>query len=68
MWDVSEKAASREVTPTLDVFADEIAVFSKYRLAKAFLRWTRDHAASDLSSSETAQWKSLIAKINKALK
>lgn len=41
--------------------------FSKYRLAKAYIRWTREHTASDLSDSERDQFMVLIEKINKAL-
>ena len=33
----------------MDIFAAEIADFSKYKLAKAFLRWARAHEASDLT-------------------
>ena len=67
-WDVTEKAAAQESRPLVDVFTSEIAEFSKYKLAKAFLRWARDHEASDLTDGERKQWLTLIASINKALK
>jgi hypothetical protein len=41
--------------------------FSKYKLVKAFLRWSRDHTASDLTAEERAQWDKLVAAINKVL-
>ena len=50
------------------VFARTVADFSKYKLAKAFLRWARAHNAADLLPLETQQWGSLFEKINKALK
>ncbi len=67
-WDVSKTATSQPARPLVDVFADEIPDFSKYRLAKAFLRWTRTHEATDLSDDERQQWQSLLAAINGALK
>lgn len=54
--------------PIIDIFSKEIAGFSKYKLAKAFVRWSRDHLASDLTEDERAQWKALIDHLNKALK
>lgn len=41
---------------------------SKYDLAKNFIRWTREHSSSDLSSNELKQWISLIEKVNAVLK
>ncbi|MDP2360631.1 MAG: AAA family ATPase [bacterium] len=67
-WDVKATAASQDVRPIADIFADKISGFSKYKLAKAFLRWTREHEASDLTEEERTQWKKLIEAINKALK
>jgi predicted ATPase len=67
-WDVAAAASSQPERPITDIFASENSDFSKYRLAKAFVRWTRDHKASDLSQKERSQWKALIEKINNALK
>jgi predicted ATPase len=67
-WDVTAKAASHDARPIVDIFAAEVANFSKYRLAKAFLRWAREHEASDLAEEERNQWKALIGAINKVLK
>lgn len=66
-WDVSKKAAEQPKRPIVELFA-EIEGFSKYKLAKAFLRWSRDHKASDLSGEELAAAKKLVELINKALK
>ena len=51
-----------------DIFAAEISDFSKYRLAKAYLRWTREHSASDLTEDERSSWVELIKRVNRALK
>jgi predicted ATPase/energy-coupling factor transporter ATP-binding protein EcfA2 len=67
-WDVAATAAAQPARPIVDIFTAEIADFSKYRLAKAFLRWTRDHEAKELSDDERRQWKKLIEAINAALK
>jgi len=67
-WDVAATASSQPQRPVTEIFAGEIGDFSKYRLAKAFVRWTRDHSAGDLSDQERNQWKKLIGAINTALK
>lgn len=67
-WDVSATATSQAARPIVDVFEAEVTGFSKYKLAKAFLRWAREHDASDLTDEERAQWTGLIGSINKALK
>jgi len=67
-WDVTTVAAAQPARPIVDVFADTINGFSKYKLAKAYLRWTRDHAASDLGAGERAAFDDLIDRTNKALK
>src|SRR5262249_16837897 len=48
----------------VEIFKSEIPNFSKYKLAKAYVRWTRSHAASDLSITERVQWTTLVEKIN----
>lgn len=67
-WDVTEAARAQAERSIVDVFTDEISDFTKYRLAKAFMRWTRDHRASELSDNERSQWKKLIGTINWTLK
>lgn len=66
-WNIHKEAAQQPSRPIVDVFSS-IKGFSKYKLAKAYLRWTRLHTAADLTSDERAQWTLLIDKINKALK
>ena len=67
-WDVSATASAQPNRPIIDIFTSEINQFSKYKLAKAYLRWTRDHSASDLTQEEQNQWVELITQVNKALK
>lgn len=65
--DVSEKATSQSNRPIVDIFISEVPDFSKYKLAKAFVRWTRNHDANDLTEDEQQNIKKLIQRINKAL-
>jgi hypothetical protein len=67
-WDIRAVAAAQNARPILDIFAAEVTGFSKYKLAKAFLRWARAHEASDLTEDERNQWATLIDRINRALK
>jgi predicted ATP-dependent endonuclease of OLD family len=67
-WDIAAVAAQQEDRPLVNIFESEIGGFSKYRLAKAFVRWSRDHSAKDLASAELGQWKKLIQAVNSALK
>ena len=68
-WDIKEIASQQPTRPVVDIFTEKIGkgTFSKYHLAKAFIRWTRDNEATDLTEVERTQWKALIAAINKAL-
>jgi hypothetical protein len=67
-WDVRATAAAQPARPIIDIFTAEVADFTKYKLAKAFLRWARAHEASDLSADERSQWTALVEAVNKALK
>jgi predicted ATP-dependent endonuclease of OLD family len=66
-WDVTATANVQPNRSIVEICEGEIKDFSKYRLAKAFLRWSRTHSANDLTQGERDQWKALIEKINKAL-
>jgi hypothetical protein len=65
--DLNEISTKQDSRPIIDIFQKEIKDFSKYKLAKLFLKWTRDHNALDLTAEEISQWVSLIELINKAL-
>ena len=66
--DVTKVATKQPQRPIADIFAAEISDFSKYRLAKVYLRWTRDHSASDLTEDERSSWVDLVKRVNRALR
>lgn len=59
---------SQPTRPIIDIFTQEVPNFSKYKLAKAFLRWCKDNDSTKLTTVEIEYWKKLIEQINKALK
>lgn len=66
-WDIEAKAAATPNRPIVGVFAAEIPDF-KYKLAKAYVRWTRGHEAAALTADECVSWTTLIENINSALR
>jgi predicted ATP-dependent endonuclease of OLD family len=66
-WNIADQVKRQPNRPLIDMFSG-IKDFSKYRLAKAFLRWSRDNSADSLSADERAGWVALITAINAALK
>lgn len=66
-WDVVDQVAKHATRPLVDILSG-VTGFSKYKLAKAFLRWTRENGADALSETERAAWIKLITAINAALK
>ncbi|MCG7877242.1 MAG: ATP-binding protein [Candidatus Thiodiazotropha endolucinida] len=67
-WDIFDIATKQPNRQIISIFESEIKGFSKYKLAKSFVKWTREHNASDLQADEIQQWNNLIVAINKALK
>lgn len=66
--DVSATANAQPTRPIIDIFFSEITDFSKYKLAKAFVNWTRNNDASLLTNDERKQWEKLFKTINKVLR
>lgn len=66
--DVTATVTAQPNRPIIDVFTEKVPDFSKYKLAKAYVRWTRNHEAKDLTEKERNQWKKLIQDVNKVLK
>lgn len=66
--DLSAKVTSQPNRPIIDIFASEVNNFSKYKLAKAFVRWTKNHETKDLTADEQKNLTNLVQQINKALK
>lgn len=67
-WDVESTVSEQRQRPIVDIFAEVVGSnFSKYRLAKAYVRWTRDHDAASLEDDERQSFVRLIDRVNKAL-
>lgn len=66
--DVAATVTAQPNRPIIDVFTEKVPDFSKYKLAKAYVRWTRNHEAKDLTEKERNQWKKLVQDVNKVLK
>ena len=65
---MTSEAAAQPARPIIDLLSAASSSFSKYKLGKAYIRWTRDHSADDLTDVERNYFKTLIEKINKVLK
>lgn len=50
--DTKSKATNQPSRPIIDIFSSEVTGFSKYKLAKAFICWTKTHEAKDLTTDE----------------
>lgn len=66
--DLTEKVTSQSNRPAVELFSKEIDGFSKYKLAKAYIRWTQNHTVDELSADEISQWGQLFDTVNKVLK
>ena len=66
--DIAAVASNQPQRPIVSIFDTEISGFSKYRLAKAYVRWTREHSAADLAEDERNSWTELIKQVNRALR
>lgn len=67
-WDIEDAAKKQKTRSVVKVFEDEVKDFSKYRLAKAFVKWSRDNEAKSLSKNEIEKWEDMFEAMNKALK
>jgi len=66
-WDSTATAFAQPQRRTVDILAAEHKDFSKYRLARAFLRWLAAHPATDLTVDEQKATASMFTAANKAL-
>jgi len=66
--DLTEIAAIHPEKPITEIFKEEIPDFSKYALAKSYVKWTNTHDATALSKEEQSAWISFIQQVNKSLK
>ena len=69
-WDIKAVSDQQPARQVVDIFEDEVGkkTFSKYRLAKAYIRWTREHDLTHLTEFERTHWEKLIKNINRALR
>ncbi|SUC46504.1 Uncharacterised protein [Providencia stuartii] len=68
-WDITTSFSGAIDKPIINIFQKEIGKdFSKYKLAKAFLKWSRDHSITNLTKNEIQGCTNLINAINSALK
>jgi len=63
--DIANKQPTRSI---VKIFIEKVENFSKYKLAKAYIKWTQNHTAEQLSQKEVSQWNNMITSINKSLK
>jgi len=66
--DIAQIVSKQPERPIVDILTKEIKGFSKYHMAKAYVRWTRENKVCDIHEEEVKQWTSLIEHINKELK
>lgn len=66
--DVSELANKQKSRPIIDLFDKEVPNFSKYQLAKSFLKWSKDHEFSNLKKHEIVSALGLLKAAKDSLK
>jgi predicted ATP-dependent endonuclease of OLD family len=66
--DTKATAMEQPSRPIIDLFSTDISGFSKYKLAKAFIKWTKTHSITDLTENEQKSLLELFKTINKVLK
>ena len=67
-WDATEEAKQQTKRPIVDILSSIAkGTFSKYQLAKAFIRWSREHSLNDLTETEIVQAEKLVSKVNHSL-
>ena len=66
-WDSISTLTAQPNRRTVDILKAEHSEFSKYRLARAFLRWLGTHSAADLTDGEREAIEALFGAASKAL-
>lgn len=66
--DTKATADSQPNRPIIDIFSADVPNFSKYKLAKMYIKWTKENESNKLTPTELANWKKLIQQVNKSLK
>lgn len=66
-WDSVSTIAAHSQRPIMEILADEHTEVSKWKLARAFVRWLATNGADALTADEQESWASLVAAANKSL-
>jgi energy-coupling factor transporter ATP-binding protein EcfA2 len=66
-WDIVTTASTQSGRRICDIFSAEVSDFSKYRLAKAFVRWSSTHAFAGLTADEQTTWQEMMRAMNRSL-
>ncbi len=66
--DTQITADSQPSRPIIEIFTKEVPKFSKYKLAKFYIKWTRNNDFKELHQMELKNWQKIIQHINKVLK
>ncbi len=66
-WDSVETAAKQGSRPIMEILGAEHEGVSKWKLARAFVRWLAANGAAALTEDERRAWDSLVTAANKAL-
>lgn len=66
--EVSNDVSTQPARALCEIMKSRVPSFSKYRLAKAFVKWSRDHESGDLSEGERQTWAKLLGAVNAVLK
>lgn len=66
--DTKSISTTQKSRPIIDIFSQKVPDFSKYKLAKAYIRWTRNNDYKKMKPHEIENWTKLIKQINKVLK
>lgn len=66
--DISELVKQQPNRSIVEIILDKKIPHIKFKLAKSYVRWCRDHSATDLAEQEQESWVALINRVNSVLK
>lgn len=65
--DLAEKVNSQSSRSIVDILSEEINDFSKFKLAKAFVKWASTNSVNDMASEELDNLEKLAQEVNMVL-
>lgn len=66
-WDSEATINAQPTRPIVEILTAEHSAFSKWKLARAFVRWLARSGPSPLNRRETSAWANFVEAANKAL-